>query len=148
MYDSLAYNSTSSNRDHHFSRCRRTGSVPGITFSVDTSVNDKFWLFGTFTMDGREEFFLTLTSDTKHYLGVQEPSDFRTNLSKPLKLDPQKFQVALVEIIYPNTLINIHDADFIVMYPAGMSTEERHGRIENCRVDSREEMVETVEYEN
>lgn len=95
-------------------------------------------------MGGPESFFLTLTSDTQHYLGVQEASNFRTILSKPLKLDPLKYEVGLVEIIYPNTLVNVHDADFIVMYPSGLRTEERHGRIDDCRVDSVEEMVELM----
>ena len=87
------------------------------------------------------DFYLTLSSDTPHYLGVQSASDFRTLLARPLRLDPKKFQTGLVEISYPNTFLNVHDADFIVMYPRGMGTGEAHGRIKDCRVDTNEELV-------
>ena len=66
-----------------------------------------------------KHFYLTLPSNSsKAFYCRQDPSDYKTKLASQLSLDPELWEVDVVELAYPKSWYNIPECLFTITYPS------------------------------
>ena len=89
-----------------------------------------------------DHFYIYLPSNSSEDIfGIQDKANFKTQLSKPVALDPTLWEVGLASLSYPRTLANLPDMSITLIQKTRPPTSKR---LPSQRYNTAEHLVEVV----